>query len=84
MSQEDFTDHKGIVRSTFGYWRKKYLQEKDTISSEQAFIPVKIKSGSDTSLQSTTEQIELHYPNGVRFVCSSGMDLSRLKCLIIL
>jgi hypothetical protein len=80
-SQLEFFKHHQVARSTFGYWRKKYLSEKNS-KAEGQFISVKI---ADTVTGATPGvPIELHYPNGVRLVCSSGMDLARLKPLIVL
>lgn len=81
ISQVQFLEQHQIARSTFGYWRKKYLLEEGKQQSGN-FIPVKI-AGSGTTVKETSP-IELHYPNGVRLVCSSSIDLSRLKSLIVL
>lgn len=81
ISQLEFLKHHQVARSTFGYWRKKYLLENNS-KAEGKFISVKIAdsvTGATSGLP-----IELHYPNGIRLVCSSGMDLSRLKPLIVL
>ena len=83
-TQELFLKDKKIARSTFGYWRKKYLRDKQ-VKQKQGFIPVHIagpalgnKSGQDACF------IELTYPNGVQLKCSDQIDLSRLKTLIVL
>ena len=82
LSQEQFLHKHGIAKSTFGYWRKKYLKETINSKRKENFIPVKItKPGSS---ENNAGVLELVYPNGVRLVCSAGMDLSRLKPLIVL
>lgn len=80
LSQEKFFDQHKISKSTFGYWRKKYLKETSHGKGKDNFIPVKVGNTGDKS----PEVLEVIYPNGVRLVCSAGMDLSRLKPLIIL
>ena len=82
LSQEQFLRQQGIAKSTFGYWRKKYLKETGDNKRKENFIPVKIDKADKT--QKGTEVLELIYPNGVRLVCSARMDLSRLKPLIVL
>jgi len=80
LSQEKFFDQHGISKSTFGYWRKKYLKETGRSKAKDNFIPVKVGAITENSPQF----LELVYPNGVRLVCSADMDLSRIKTLIIL
>lgn len=81
--QEQFFNQHGISKSTFGYWRKKFLREKATQSKgHENFIPVKITGEHNTNPSQGV--LELVYPNGVRIVCSANMDLSRLKPLILL
>lgn len=83
QTQEHFFNQHGISKSTFGYWRKKYLREQGSQSkSHENFIPVKIADEHTTN--PSQRILELVYPNGVRIVCSSDMDLARLKPLILL
>lgn len=83
LSQEKFIGQHGIPKSTFGYWRKKYLKETSHKTKKDKFIPVKV-SDTAKSIENNSGAIEVVYPNGVRLVCSEGMDLSRLKPLIVL
>ena len=83
LSQEQFLRQYGIAKSTFGYWRKKYLKETATSKEKENFIPVKVNQ-SDQKADQKAETLELIYPNGVRLVCSASMDLSQLKPLIVL
>jgi hypothetical protein len=81
-SQQQFYQEHGISKSTFGYWRKKYLREFGTVGKKNKFIPVKM---SDTPVSGhSADSIVLIYPNGVRLVCSPDMDLARLKPIILL
>ena len=82
LSQEQFFRRHRIAKSTFGYWRKKYIKEKVNSKSKENFIPVETEKTGNT--YKNTEVLELVYPNGVRLVCSEGMELSRLKPLIVL
>ena len=82
LTQEQFFRQHNIAKSTFGFWRKKYLEEKGKVKDKGNFVPVKISDSGNTN--SSSGMIELVYPNGVRLVCSTGMDLSRLKPLIVL
>lgn len=80
LTQEKFFEQHRIPRSTFGYWRKKYLKETVLRKVKDNFIPITLSHATEKS----PELLEVIYPNGVRLVCSSGMDLSRLKPLIVL
>lgn len=80
LSQEKFFKQHRVPRSTFAYWRKKYLREAGQGKGQDSFIPVKV----DDADENTPELLQVIYPNGVRLVCSPGMDLSRLKPLIVL
>ncbi len=82
LTQEQFLSLHKIPKSTFGYWRKKYLEETGKAKRKESFIPVKVSNDSKTG--NGAGVIELVYPNGVRLVCSEGIDLSRLKPLIVL
>ena len=82
LTQQQFYHKHGISKSTFDYWRKKYLKETGKKEKRENFIPVKITDGHSNGCTAGT--MELVYPNGVRLVCSFGMDLARLKPLIIL
>ena len=82
MTKEKFLQHHNIAKSTFGYWLKKYRDEKSTSHDNKNFIPVKISDSPKTN--NSSKEIELFYPNGVRLVCSSDMDISKLKPLIVL
>ena len=82
ISQEKFFKERGIAKSTFGYWRKKYQKENRT--SKSSFIPVKVSSRNKRAAVPPQGLIELNYPNGVSLTCSDQLDLSRLKTLIVL
>lgn len=79
LTQVRFFQEKGIAKSTFGLWRKKYLQEYGKSCSAE-FIPVNITNGQPSL--PIAEQIELIYPNGVRLVCPAQIDMLGLKRLI--
>lgn len=80
LTQENFFHQHGIPKSTFSYWRKKYLNEIGQGNGKNSFITVKVDNATIRSQQ----LIELVYPNGVRLACSADTELSRLKSLIVL
>jgi len=82
LTQEQFFKQHEITRSTFSYWRKKYLKEKRSVPKEGNFIPVQI-ANNDFS-DKDAEVLELVYPNGIRLVFPVSLDLFRLKPLIVL
>jgi len=85
ISQAKFLHQRGIAKSTFGYWRKKYMREKNTAKKKRSFIPVKVDVSDSKPVTTTSpDLIELIYPNGVRLTCSNQIDFSRLKTLIVL
>ena len=84
ISQEKFFKQHSIAKSTFGYWRRKYIAEMGRSRERKDFIPVIISDAIQHNQGQSTSPIELIYPNGIRLICSSAMDLSLLKPLIIL
>lgn len=80
LTQKKFFEQHTIPRSTFSYWRKKYIRENGPGKGKDNFIPVKVSNAPGNS----PELLQVIYPNAVRLVCSPDMDLSRLKPLIVL
>lgn len=80
--QAKFVQKYDIPLSTFGFYRTQYLEELDTQKGKKNFIPVHVDNPEYAG--ETHENIELVYPNGVRLICSTAMDLSKLKPLILL
>jgi hypothetical protein len=64
LSQEKFFDQHKISKSTFGYWRKKYLKETCNKGKDN-FIPVKVGNLTDNR----PDVLEVVYPVGVRLIC---------------
>ncbi len=83
LSQREFFAKNGIVKSTFGYWRKKYLADAENGKDKKDFIAVKLAQ-SEVTTEGQLAELELIYPNGVRLKFTSDIELSRLKPLIIL
>jgi hypothetical protein len=83
ISQEKYLKDNGIAKSTFGFWRKKYLREqKGAAVQDRNFIPVKIDAPVEEYGQKAENQIELHYPSGVKLICSGNIEFARLMALI--
>ncbi len=88
LSQHKFCDLEKISKSTFSYWLKKYRKEKKQVQavstrSDKAFIPVEISKTFQLS-SSSDGPIEIDYPNGVRLRYSGGMEVQKLKSLILI
>ena len=81
LSQEEFFRQHGVARSTFLYWRRKYLKDgsESADPGKGEFIPVRV-SGSDSLKM--TGVIEVIYPSGIRVLCPAQMDLVRLTEII--
>ena len=84
LNQKQFLRQQGVAKSSFAYWRNKYLGEfgKSKSKGKGGFIPVKIAKVDYKD--SSVGELELVYPNGIRLVCPSNIELPRLKPLIIL
>ena len=82
LTQEVFLKRRDISKSTFGYWRKKYLQDhlpKQPPSSR--LIPVQIEP--ETFPLTESNNLEIIYPNGVRIILSGQVDgLPLKKCTL--
>jgi len=73
LSQYQFCKQENISKSTFGYWFKKYKQEKSFSGSspkkpDKTFLPVEF-SNSPESSGNPPERITITYPNGVQVSC---------------
>ena len=83
LSQLKFLEQTGVSKSTFGYWRKRYLEEQGAgTSATGKFIPVKV-SPDKKSLIKENHSLEIIYPNGVRLLCPAVMNLASIKELIV-
>jgi len=71
QKRDEFCASRGITLHSFGYWRTRYLRDKNPV--EAKFIPIK------TELPSC---IEVHYPNGTYIKLPSSSPLSMVKTLI--
>jgi hypothetical protein len=75
------TEHR-ISKSTFGYWRKKYLREQAGSPKDGKMIPVQVVPDPVALTGHHSGSIEIVYPNGVRLVCPARMDTLWIKELI--
>ena len=83
LAQLKFLEQSGISKSTFGYWRKRYLEEQQASKSDSGrLIPIKVSSDKKPSI-SESQSLEIIYPNGVRLLCPAGMNLASIKELIV-
>ncbi len=82
LTQEQFFKEHKISKSTFGYWRKKYLRDQTEVEAPSKIIPVHIIPPDIVKPATPAENIEIVYPNGVRVLCPSQVETSRIKALI--
>ncbi|MDH5399700.1 MAG: hypothetical protein OEX02_16230 [Cyclobacteriaceae bacterium] len=75
QAQKAYCQEHGLKYSTFGYWRKRYLQDQSEESTESTgrFIPLDIQDQG---------YMEVNYPNGVRLQVPSGIAINQLSSLI--
>ena len=72
LTQEVFLKRRDISKSTFGYWRKKYLRDqRQTQSTSSRLIPVQIEPEENPIAESNN--LEIIYPNGVRIILSDQL-----------
>lgn len=67
----EFCRSRGITLHSFGYWRTRYLRDKNPINAK--FIPIKPELPSS---------VEIHYPNGAYIKLAGDSPLTLLKTLI--
>lgn len=82
LSQAEFLKVHRISKSTFGYWRKKYLREQAQLKTQGKMVPIRIQAPEELAFSGPATGIEIIYPNGVRVVCPAQMEASRIKGLI--
>lgn len=76
QSQIEFCKNQNLSIATFGYWRKKYLEEKSNRSASN-FIPLKIKSPMPQN-----NRIEVELPNQIILRCTDWQT-ENLSSLIV-
>ena len=81
QNQTTFFEEHSICKSTFGYWRKKYLNDQSQAKpTSSRLIPVQIEP--KTLPPSNSNNLEIIYPNGVRIILSGQVDTKQIKKLI--
>jgi len=78
MTIGDFCRSQNIPKSTFGYWHKKYKEQRATTSP--SFIPVKIKN--DNLPGDQFPGMSISFPNGVQINLKGHADINFLRELI--
>ncbi|MBW1612694.1 MAG: hypothetical protein JRJ57_01695 [Deltaproteobacteria bacterium] len=76
IKQKDFCDRHDLSLPTFLYWLRKYRQAQS--SAPGSFIQVDVDTPGNTS----GEDIQIHYPNGVTVSLDKRVSISRIKALI--
>jgi hypothetical protein len=77
-SQISFCKSKNVYLHIFHYWLKRYKDQFRPVTTGKAFIPVTIPMNEKTS----SNGIEIYYPNGVRIVLPKNSDLSMVRTFI--
>jgi len=77
-SQTTFCKNKNLSFHIFYYWLRLYKDQSRHAATRKAFIPVTIPVNEMTS----SNEIEIHYPNGVRIVLPKNSDLSMVRTFI--
>jgi len=81
QSQTKFFEAHQICKSTFGYWRKKYLRDQSQPNpTSTRLIPVQIEP--ETVPLTESNNLEIIYPNGVRIILSGQVDAKQIKKFI--
>jgi len=88
LSQNKFCIQEKISLQTFGYWYRKYKQEKfllphphPELKGCETFIPVELPDAVHSTV-ATPGDIKVSFPNGVQLNCPAGIDIHQLKTLI--
>jgi hypothetical protein len=86
LSQKVFCSREKLSLPAFGYWLRKYRDQKEASTQENlsgSFIPVEVP-GVKTAGHSFSglANIEVSFPNGVRLSCPVSVDIAQLKTLI--
>ena len=74
VSRKDFCIAHNISQANYYYWQKKY---QESLVKSDNFIPVKIQQPFTSS-----KEIEICYPNGVRVKLPQGSDLAMIRSFI--
>ncbi|NRA82024.1 MAG: hypothetical protein HRU18_27845 [Pseudoalteromonas sp.] len=80
QTRTHFCKKRGISRTTFCHWLRKYDLDHGHVDSDQSsstpsFVSIEVPP-------SVVSQLTITYPNGVQLNCPSGIDPVQLKGLI--
>jgi hypothetical protein len=86
LTQDEYCKREKLAKSTFSYWLKKRRKQKYHSNAllkkpVKKFIPVEISGTADVPVLSDG-QIQITYPNGLKVICPSGINIQQLKTLI--
>ncbi len=70
-SQAEFAGYKGIVRTTFYYWTKKFRRQETHCSNENGFSLLSVQSGLREPAVHAIARI--NYPSGVSLDLYEGV-----------
>lgn len=81
ITPKQYCHQNDIPYPSFQYWIRKYrsAQLNDNIVSEQKFVSVHVEQRADI----TTQQIVVHFPNGIQVSCPFSTPAHLLQALII-
>jgi len=81
QSQHFFCKEQGMVYSNFHYWYKKYKNQQQGESNNEAFLPVKVKKTMPPCLGNVVMELELG--NGARLKFYQTVEASYLRSLLV-
>jgi len=82
VSRTKYCKDRGMSRSTFRNWLRKYEQDHGPVSSGSPSVPASFVSIEVPS--SKEDELTITYPNGVQVSCPSGIDQHQLRELVSL
>ncbi len=71
-SKKDFCDKRNIKRHVFDYWFKKYRRLSNV---PEGFVNLRVPT-------TFSDNIQIHYPNGVRLELPQGVEISCVEQMI--
>jgi hypothetical protein len=75
-TRKQFCEDKNLSANRFYYWQKRYREQNDT--EAKSFVPIKTRPLE----AQVTNNIEIHYPNGVWLHLPAGTGIEMIRSMV--
>jgi hypothetical protein len=85
QSQTSSSKQLDMDDATILYWERKYLESRtkeEPTDNVSGFIPVQVQPEPEKKKESTPQQLQFIFPNGIQIICPESVHPAILKLLL--